>query len=223
MVRMHTAMARRTRDTTLNDRLTAGVVAGAAGAGLVVFAALYGQASWHFAQAEPRYHDLVLGKPATVVELDALTQALRASPQSSDLSSAAFVQMQTAQQVGVNSLRAITRLSAARRDLRLGLAAVPTDALAWTRLADNEARLGHPARAVAALLLGLELGPRDPAPAAMQFDLALVLWTQFDLNAKRAIERRLQWAQGRPDLKSVVADRAAVAIQQRLISERSDP
>jgi hypothetical protein len=216
-------MVRRTRDTTRSDGLAAGLIAGAIAGGLIVFGALYGQASWHFAQAEPAFREVASGKSATVVELDALTQALRASPQRSDLSSAAIVQMLTAEQVGISSLRAISRVSAARRDLRLGLGASPSDASAWTRLAMTEAQLGHHARAVAALTLACEIAPNDPAPAAMQFDLALVLWPHMDARGKAAVERRLQWAGRRIDMKSVVAANAAATLQQRLISERSGP
>lgn len=216
-------MTRSNRDTTRSDALAAGLITGAIAAALIVFAALYGEAAWHFAQAEPRYRDVAAGKPATVVELDALTQALRASPQHNDLARAAFVQTLAAQQVGVSSLRAISRLSAARRDLRLGLAAAPTDASAWTRLALTEARLGHRDRAIAALTRACELAPADPAITAMQFDLAMVLWPHLDLRAKTAIERRLAWAEQHAGIESVEAKTAMVTLRGRIVSERGGP
>jgi len=216
-------MTRSTRDTTRSDAVTAGLVTSAIAAALVVYAALYGEAAWSFAQAEAHYRELASGKPHTIVELDALTQALRASSARSDLSSAARVQILAAEQIGVTSLRAISRLSAARRDLRLGLAASPADAFAWTRLAATEMRLAHAQRAAAALALACQLAPYEPTLAATQFDLAVTLWPHLTLAAKAALERRLTWAQGHPALKHVIASKAAAALRSHIASERGDP
>lgn len=196
---------------------------GAIAAALVVYAALYGEAAWTFAQAEARYRDLADGQPRTIVELDALTQALRASPARSDLTSAAHMQILAAEQLDVTSLRAISRLSAARRDLRLGLAASPADPFAWTRLALTELRLGHRQRAAAALARACRVAPFEPTLAATQFELAVILWPQLDADAKAALERRLTWASGQPDLKRVVEDKPAVTLRSRIASERSEP
>lgn len=216
-------MTRNTRDTTRSDAIAAGLVTGAIAAALVVYAALYGEAAWTFAQAEARYRDAASGKPQTIVELDALTQALRASPARHDLTSAALVQILAAQQLGVTSLRAISRLSAARRDLRLGVSAAPTDAVAWTRLAVTEMRLGHPQRAAAALALACRVGPTEPTLAATQFDLAITLWPHLNAEAKAALERRLNWARGYPELKSVAEAKSAATLRAHIASERGDP
>lgn len=214
------ATTRNTRDTTRSDAVAAGLVTGAIAAALVVYAALYGNAAWSFAHAEARYRDVANGRPQTIVELDALTQALRASPAQHDLSRAALVQIVAAEQIGVASLRAISRLSVARRDFRLGLSATPTDAFAWTRLAKTEARLGHRQRAAAALALACHVGHTEPTLAATQFDLAVTLWPHLSADAKAAVERRLIWAQGRPELAE---DKAVNTLRRYLASERGNP
>lgn len=216
-------MARSTRDTTRSDGLAAGLIAAVLGAALVVYAALYGQAAWTFAQAEPRYQEVVRGKLGTVVEMDALTQALRASPVQGDLSRAALVQMMSAQELGLSSMRAVMRLTLARRDLRRGLTASPADAFGWMRLAVAETRLNAMDSAAKALALALQVAPKEPKLAAMQFDLAIVLWPHLDPRAKSTLERRLAWAKTRPDLKQVVEGNSAVAIRERLAAERSGP
>ncbi|MDZ4870282.1 MAG: hypothetical protein SGI91_23405 [Alphaproteobacteria bacterium] len=214
------ATTRNTRDTTRSDAVTAGLVSGAIAAALVVYAALYGAAAWSFAHAEARYRDVANGKAQTIVELDALTQALRASPARHDLSRAALVQILAAEQIGAASLRAISRLSVARRDLRLGLSATPTDAFAWTRLATTELRLGHRQRAAAALMVACHVGLTEPTLAATQFDLAVTLWPQLSADAKAAVERRLNWAQGHQDMAQ---DKAAATVRRYLASERGNP
>lgn len=216
-------MTRNTRDTTRSDTVAVGLVTGVVAAALFVYAALYAEAEWSFARAEARYRDAANSKPLTIVELDALTQALRASPARRDLSSAALVQILAAQQLGVSSLRAISRLSAARRDLRLGVAAAPTDAIAWTRLAVTEMRLGHPQRAAAALALACRVGPAERTTAATQFDLAVALWPHLSAEVKATLEQRLNWARGSAELKHVVEAKSAATIRGYIESERGDP
>jgi hypothetical protein len=198
-------------------------VTGLIAAGLLVYAVLDGLPAWTFAQAEPRFREITQGKPATVVELDALTQALRASPVRADLSRAAYVQMLTAQQLGLKTIRALPRLSAARRDLRLGLAAAPTDAFAWMRLAITETNLGNRKEAAAALSLALQVAPVEHKLAALQFDLAVVLWPQLKRETKAALERRLAWAKRWPNLKPVLEGNSAAALRRLLAADRADP
>jgi hypothetical protein len=162
------------------------------------------------------------GKLGSVVELDALTQALRASPARADLGRAALVQMLTAQRIGLDSIRAVGRLSSARRDLRLGLMEAPTDAYAWTRLAVTELWLEHRARAGAALGMALQVAPAEAGLASMQFDLAVILWHQLTAEAKTALETRLAWAQGHPALKRVVEGNSVSVLRQRLAGARQD-
>lgn len=216
-------MAQSTRDTTQNNAVAAGLTTGAISAALFVYAMLNVEAAWHFAQAEPRYGEIARGRAATVVELDALTQALRASPVPADLSRAALVQMLTAQQVGLETIRALPRLSAARRDLRLGLAAAPTDAFAWTRLAVTETNLDNRQNAAAALSLALQVAPTDQKLAALQFDLAVVVWPQLSSDAKALVERRLNWAQRWPSLKTVVEGNSAGALRRLIAADQADP
>jgi hypothetical protein len=216
-------MTRNTRDTTRSDAVATGVVTAAIAAALVVYGALYGEAAWTFAQAEARYRDAADGKPMTIVELDALTQALRASPARHDLSNAAEIQIRAAQQLGISSLRAISRLSAARRDLRIGVSAAPTDTAAWTRLAVTETQLGHQQRAASALALAFEVGTTDRALAATQFDLAVELWPHFNAQAKAVLERRLGLARANVSLKDIAEGKSATTLRRYLASERGDP
>lgn len=216
-------MARSTRDTTRSDGFAAGLLAAILGAALIVYAVLYGQAAWTFALAEPRYQEVVRGKLGTVVEMDALTQALRASPAHGDLTRAALVQMMSAQELGLSSLRAVMRLTVARRDLRRGLSASPADAFGWMRLAVAEVRLNASKSAAKALTVALAAAPKEPKLAAMQFDLAIVVWPHLDARAKAALERRLAWAKSRADLKAVVEGNSATALRERLAAERSGP
>jgi hypothetical protein len=199
--------------------LLACIVAGA----LVVYAALFVEAAWEFAQVEPGYAAVAEGKLGSVVELDALTQALRASPAHADLGRAALVQMLTAQRVGLDSIRAVGRLSSARRDLRLGLRVAPTDAYAWTRLAVTELWLEHRERAAAALGMALRVAPAEQGLASMHFDLAVIFWHQLNAEAKAAVERRLAWAQGHPALKRVMDHNNSVSVlRQRLSAARGE-
>jgi tetratricopeptide (TPR) repeat protein len=211
------------RDTTPSETLIAGVLAAALGGALIVYAALYGEAAWKFAHAEPRYADVARGRLGSIVELDALTQALRASPSRADLSRAAFVQMVAAQRVGLSSLRAISRLSAARRDLRLGVRALPSDAYAWTRLAVVEQRFGHKAAAAAALAMALQIAPAERNLTALHFDLAVVLWHDLSPGAKDALKRRLAWSGRWPELKSALAGNSAAVLRERLAGEFGQP
>jgi hypothetical protein len=189
---------------------------------LLVYAALFGASAWTFAGAEPRYTAVAKGKVGSVYELDALTRALRASPWRADLSRAAFVQMLTAQQEGLGSLRATTRLTAARRDLRLGLAASPSDAYAWTRLAISEQRIEHEEEAARALSLALQVAPTERKLTAVQFDLAVILWPELDTPGREALERRIKWAERRADLKSAVTGNSATVLRERLAAWRRD-
>jgi hypothetical protein len=216
-------MARNTRDTTRSDAVVAGLVTGVIAAALVVYGALYGEAAWTFAQAEPRYRDAANGKPMTIVELDALTQALRASPARRDLARAALVQILAAEQLDVTSLRAISRLSAARRNLRLAVSATPTDAFAWTRLATTELQLGNHQSAAAALALACQVGRTDPSLAAGQFDLAVTLWPYLTSEGKAAIVRRLDWVGGHAALKNVAEGKSAAILRRHIASERGNP
>ncbi len=214
-----TVMAQNTRDTTRIDTLVIGVLMAVFAALLIVYAVQFVQPAWHFAQSEPRYLDVMKGKPAGVVELDALTRALRASPSPSDLNRAAFVQMITAQNLGLKSFRALTRLTSARRDLRLGLSSAPSDAYAWSRLAVAELELGNPRDAGAALSMALQLAPSERGLTQMHFDLAVVLWPQLDSRARRSIAQRLKWAAQVPELARAVTGNSALALQDKVARE----
>jgi hypothetical protein len=216
-------MARNTRDTTRSDAIAAGLVTGTIAAALIVYGALYAEAAWAFAHAEARYRDAASGKPMTIVELDALTQALRASPVRRDLARAALVQTLAAEQLDVTSLRAISRLSAARRNLRLAVSAAPTDAVAWTRLATTELQLGHRQSAAAALALACQVGRTEPSLASTQFDLAVTLWPYLTPKGKAALEGRLNWVSGDAAQKHVAEAKSADTLRRHIASERGDP
>lgn len=189
---------------------------------MIAYAAMFGMPAWTFAGAEPRFASVAKGKVGTVYELDALTQALRTSPWHADLSRAAFVQMLTAQKEGLGSLRATTRLTSARRDLRLGLSASPSDAYAWTRLAISEQRIEHEEDAARALSVALQVAPAERKLTSVQFDLAVILWPELDAVAREALARRLKWAEGRADLKTVVTENSAVVLRDRIAAWRRD-
>jgi hypothetical protein len=209
-------MATHTRNIIQSETLIIGVFTAVFAACLIVYAALFALPAWTFAGAEPRYAAVTKGQVGNVFELDSLTRALRESPWRADMSRAAFVQMLTAQQVGLGSLRATTRLTAARRDLRLGLAAAPSDAYAWTRLAISEQRLEHLKAAGAALSIALQIAPAERRLAPVQFDLAVILWHHLDTPGREALARRLKWAQGRPELKTVLAENSVTVLSSRL-------
>lgn len=217
------AMARNTRDITRTDAVVAGLVTGAIAAALLVYGALYARAAWTFAQAEARYRDVASGKAATIVELDALTQALRASPARHDLGRAALVQILAAEQLGVTSLRAVSRLSAARRSLRLAVSATPTDAGAWTRLATTELQLGNRQSAAAALALACRVGRTDPSLAAQQFNLAVALWPYLTPDGKAALEDRLNWSRDNAARMHIAEPKSADTLRRNLASERGIP
>lgn len=208
-----------TRNTIASEAIVAGILAAAFASWLLVYGAMFLLPSWHFAEAEPRYAEVARGKAGTVVELDALIQALRTSPVRADLSRAAFVQMLTAQQIGLRSLRATTRLTAARRDLRLGLSASPSDAYAWTRLAITEFRLEHEREAAAALALALQVAPAERKLTSVQVDLAVALWPDLDKEGRAAIARRLKLAERWPELKATLQGNSVAALRERVAAE----
>lgn len=215
-------MATVTRNTIQSETAVVGVLVAAFAAYLMVYAAMFGGPAWTFAGAEPRYADVAKGKVGSVFELDALTRALRESPFRADLSRAAFVQMLTAQQEGLASFRAATRLTAARRDLRLGLSASPSDAYAWTRLAISEQRIEHEEDAARALSIALQIAPAERKLTSVHFDLAVILWPVLDTVAREALERRLKWAEGRADLQAAVGGNSATVLRERLATWRRD-
>ena len=215
-------MATTTQNTTQSSGIGTGFVAAALAAFLCVYASLYAARAWEFAHAEPRYNAVARGKIATAVELDALMQALRASPRRADLNRAAFVQMLAAQREGLKSLRATTRLAAARRDLRLGLTASPADVYAWTRLAVTETRLDNAKAAAAALSMALQIAPTERKLTGLQFDLAVALWPNLDGAGRAAMERRLVFAAKWPELKSVLAGNSAATLRARLAADKDN-
>lgn len=212
-----------TVDTTKNDTIVVGAIAGILAVGMMVYAALAIGPAWRFAHAEPRYAEVARGRLGTAVELDALSQALRASPWRADLGRAAFVQMLAAQRIGLSSLHAVTRLDSSRRDLRLGLASSPSDAYAWTRLSIVELRLGHRRAAAAALNAAMESAPAERRLTPVQFDLGAALWSDIDQRGRTALRARLEWAKRWPDLKTAVDGNSASALRRRIDSERVSP
>lgn len=213
-----TGMAAITQNIILNSGTAAGLVSAVLGAYLCVYGAQYVVPAWEYAHAEPRFAAVARGKLETTYGLDALIQALRSSPWRSDLGRAAFVQMLTAQQIGLKSLRATTRLTAARRDLRRSLSTAPADAYAWTRLAVTELHLGNRKAAASALSVALQIAPAERKLTGLQFDLAVALWHGLDAPGRKAIERRLATATKWPELKTVIEGNSAKALRARIFS-----
>ncbi|MCE9522376.1 MAG: hypothetical protein K8S25_08095 [Alphaproteobacteria bacterium] len=195
------------------------MVAAALASYLCLYALTSVSLAWDFAHAEPRYAAVARGKIGTALELDALIPALRASPFRADLSRAAFVQMVMAQQIGLKSLRATTRMAAARRDLRLGLAAAPSDAYAWTRLAVAEMHLGNIKAAAGALSIAMQIAPAERKLTPIHFDLAVALLPELDAQGKATVARRLQIAAKWPELTPALSSNSANALRSRLKSE----
>jgi tetratricopeptide (TPR) repeat protein len=209
-------MAVSTQNTIPNSAIATGMAGALLAAGLCLYAITFVAPAWDYAQAEPRFAAVARGKLETTLELDALIQALRTSPWRSDLGRAAYVQMLTAQQIGLKSLRATTRLTAARRDLRLGLISAPADAYTWTRLAVTELHLGNLDGAGKALSVALQIAPAERKLTGLQFDLAVALWSELDIEGKQAIGRRLALAKAWPELKPVLEANSAQALHKRL-------
>jgi hypothetical protein len=214
-------MAANTQSTTQSSG-GAGVVAALVGAFLVLYGVLFFERGWNNAAAEPRYERVARGHINSHLELDALMQALRASPWATDLNRAGFVQMLAAQREGLKSLRATTRLSAARRDLRRGLSLAPSDAYAWTRLAVTEGRLNDTRAAARALAVALQIAPADRKLASLHFDLAVALWNDLSEEGRAAIERRLAQSAKWPDLANALKGNSAVVLRNRLAALKSD-
>jgi hypothetical protein len=185
-------------------------------AGMMLYGLQYLRASWAFAQARPDYILVTKGQLPGELELDALTRSLRSSPYRSDQSGAAFVQLLRAQQLGIKSVRALPRLIAARHDLRLGIAASPADAFAWTRLAVAEAQLDERKQAADALAMALELAPAERVLASMQFDMAVLLWDELSPAAKSSLAQRLKWIEGIAELHDVAWGNSARSLRDRL-------
>jgi len=214
-------MATNIRDTTRIDRVVVGLMLAVTAAGMMLYGLQYVSASWAFAQARPDYILVTKGQLPGELELDALTRSLRSSPYRSDQSGAAFVQLLRAQQLGIKSVRALPRLIAARHDLRIGIAASPADAYAWTRLAVAEAQLDERKQAADALAMALELAPAERVLASMQFDMAVLLWDELGASAKASLAQRLKWIEGIPELHDVASGNSARSLRDRLKGDAS--
>ena len=212
------AMAATTQNTTPSNGIGTGLIAAVLAAFLCAYASMFASTAWNFAHAEPRYAAVARGKIGSALELDSLIQALRASPSRADLGRAAFVQMLMAQQIGLKTLRATTRMAAARRDLRLALIAAPSDAYAWTRLAVSELHLGNVRAAAKALSVAIQIAPAERKLTSLQFDLAVAVWPELDALGRDAIDRRLTSSAKWPELKSVLDGNSAQALRARLAS-----
>lgn len=199
-------------------RILLGLVASVFAVAMLIYGASYVAAAWRFAQAEPRYVEVAHGKAATVVELDALTRVLRASPMRADLNRAAYIQVLAAQSQGLKTAHSATRMFAARKDLHAGLGVSPSDSYAWTRLAIAEYRLGNTDRAAAALSMALQIAPAERKLTAMQLDLALMLWPGLDGAGRAAVERRLNEGRKWPELARVLEGNSAIALRAKIES-----
>lgn len=193
-----------------------GLLMAALASALLIYAWTYLSSTLAHVEAEARYQSVVRGKIPADLEFDALTRSLRTTPNPSDLNKAAFLQLIRAQQLGIKSIRAIPRLTGARRDLLKGIAISPSDAYAWTRLAVAAVELNHMDEAASALSMAMQLAPADRALASMHFDLGVVLWSQLDSVAKASLLQRLKWATQQPELLHVVKGNSAIALREKL-------
>ena len=209
-------MATNTRDTTQIDSAIMGLLMAALASAMLIYSLKYASATIAHVDTEARYNAVTAGVVPTELELDALTRLLRTTPNPSDLSKAAFLQLIRAQQSGIKSIRALPRLIGARRDLLKGIAASPSDAYAWTRLAVAEVELEHFPEAAKALSMAMQLAPADQGLASMHFDLGVVLWNRLDAAAKASLAQRLKWASRKPELSHVVQGNSARALREKL-------
>ncbi len=204
--------------TDASQRLAVGIPATLFALALMAYGASYATAAWRFAEAEPGYTRVAHGKAASIVELDALTRVLRASPMRGDLSRAAYLQVLAAQQQGLKTAHSATRMFAARKDLHAGLAASPSDSYGWTRLAIAEYRLGDRDRAAAALSMAMQIAPAERKLTGLQLDLALMLWPELDAAGRAAVERRLKDSAKWPELAQTLQGNSALALRAKIAS-----
>jgi cytochrome c-type biogenesis protein CcmH/NrfG len=200
-----------------------GAAAAVLAVGLIAYGASHLEAAWRLAKVEPDYRAIAQGEIKSVQALDALTQELRHSPFAADLSRAAFAELLSAQQVGLATPLARTRLSATIRDLRTGLRASPADAYAWTRLAVAEVTLhGAGERAARALAMAVRVAPRERKLIALHLDLAVVLWDHLDEAGRAGVKRRVDFAASRPELRGLLAANSARVVADLLRAPQNE-
>ena len=70
--------------------------------------------------------------------------------------------------------------------------------------------------AARALEMALQLAPAERKLAAIQFDLAVVLWPELEPAARSSIAQRLRWARQLPELKAAVSGNSAKTLERLL-------
>lgn len=150
------------------------------------------------------------------IELLSLGEGLRRTGETDDRLRAAQLELLWAQRLGVDSLRGLQRVIAARTDLEAALARRPADAYGWMKLALARHLMNEPDSAAAALVVSLATRRADPRLTALQLDLAVVLWDQLPPAARRHLAARLRWIDGEASLASLQQSHAVRVLRRKV-------
>lgn len=162
------------------------------------------------------YDRIAEGRLPVDIELLSLAVGLRSTGEPDDKMRAALIELLWAQRLGVDTLRGLQRVIAARKDLETALAARPANGHGWMKLAIARVLMDEPLEAERALAASLATSGPDPALTALQLDLAVVLWDALKDDTKQSLEKRLKWIAGQPSLKSLGSSHAATVLRRKL-------
>ncbi len=162
------------------------------------------------------YDRIAEGRLPVDIELLSLAVGLRATGEPDDKMRAALIELLWAQRLGVDTLRGLQRVIAARKDLETALAVRPANGHGWMKLAIARVLMDEPREAERALAVSLATSGPDPALTALQLDLAVVLWDALKDDTKQSLEKRLKWIAGQPSLKHLEHSHAATVLRRKL-------
>jgi hypothetical protein len=162
------------------------------------------------------YDRIAEGRLPVDIELLSLAVGLRSTGEPDDKMRAALIELLWAQRLGVDTLRGLQRVIAARKDLETALAVRPANGHGWMKLAIARVLMDEPREAERALAASLATSGPDPALTALQLDLAVVLWDALKDDTKQSLEKRLKWIAGQPSLKDLEHSHAATVLRRKL-------
>jgi hypothetical protein len=164
-----------------------------------------------------KYERALDGELPVDIELLSLGEGLRRTGYVQDMQRAALLELLWAQRLGVDSLRGLQRVIAAREDLEAALARHPADAYGWMKLALARYLMNDLRPAAAALGASLATRRTDPVLTSLQLDLAVILWDHLPAGARGLVEVRLRAIDGTSALK-VLQQSHAVRVLRRKVS-----
>jgi len=162
------------------------------------------------------YERALDGELPVDIELLSLGEGLRRTGETEDMLRAAQLELLWAQRLGVDSLRGLQRVIAARTDLEAALARRPADAYGWMKLALARHLMNEPHAAAAALAVSLATRRADPRLTALQLDLAVVLWDELPPAARKHVAARLRWIEGQAPLTSLMQNHAVRVLRRKV-------